>query len=83
MQPTTKKAYRCYIENWIKQKLDRVKINDITRTDVVAFHHDMRAKPHTANRTVAMLSKMFNLAEDWGLRTDGTNPRCPRRRGRG
>jgi len=27
-----------------------------------------------ANRAVSILSKMFNLAEDWGLRTDGTNP---------
>ena len=73
-KPTTQKGYRCYVETWIKPKLGRVKINDITRAEVVAFHHEMRAKPYTANRAVAMLSKMFNLAEDWGLRTDGTNP---------
>lgn len=27
-----------------------------------------------ANRCLALLSKMFNLAERWGLRPDGTNP---------
>ncbi len=27
-----------------------------------------------ANRAVSILSKMFNLAEDWGMRTDSTNP---------
>lgn len=27
-----------------------------------------------ANRCLALLSKMFNLAERWGLREDGTNP---------
>ncbi len=27
-----------------------------------------------ANRTIALLSKMFNLAERWGIRPDGSNP---------
>jgi integrase len=30
--------------------------------------------PGVANRCLALLSKMFNLAERWGMRTDGTNP---------
>ncbi len=34
----------------------------------------MRGIPGGANRTLALLSKMFNLAELWGLRPDGTNP---------
>ena len=34
----------------------------------------MRATPGAANRTLALLSKMFNLAEKWGLRPDGSNP---------
>ncbi|WIY26312.1 tyrosine-type recombinase/integrase [Parasedimentitalea psychrophila] len=32
------------------------------------------AKTYQANRTLGMLSKMFNLAEIWGLRPDGPNP---------
>jgi len=31
-------------------------------------------KPYQANRTLGVLSKMFNLAEIWGLRPDGSNP---------
>ncbi len=31
-------------------------------------------KPAEANRTFGVLRKMFNLAEVWGLRPDGTNP---------
>ena len=34
----------------------------------------MKDKPGAANRCLALLSKMFNLAEAWGLREDGTNP---------
>ena len=38
------------------------------------LHHAMRETPGAANRTLALLSKMFNLAEKWGLRPDGSNP---------
>ena len=34
----------------------------------------MRHKPYQANRTLAVLSKMFSLAEVWGWRADGSNP---------
>ncbi|HKT18366.1 MAG TPA: tyrosine-type recombinase/integrase [Stellaceae bacterium] len=34
----------------------------------------VRGGPGSANRCYALLSKMFNLAERWGLRADGTNP---------
>ena len=30
--------------------------------------------PYQANRVLALLSKVFNLAERWGLRPDGSNP---------
>ena len=30
--------------------------------------------PGVANRCLSLLSKMFNLAERWGVRPDGTNP---------
>jgi integrase len=35
----------------------------------------MRHIPYDANRCLEIISKMFNLAEMWGLRPDGTNPR--------
>jgi hypothetical protein len=34
----------------------------------------MRETPGAANRILALLSKMMNLAERWGLRPDGSNP---------
>jgi integrase len=38
-------------------------------------HHDLRHIPYEANRCLEVMSKMFSLAEMWGLRPDGSNPR--------
>ena len=48
---------------------------EITRADVAKFHHDLRHIPYQANRCIEVVSKMFVLAEMWGLRPDGSNPR--------
>jgi integrase len=47
---------------------------DVTRQDAGKLHHGLRDTPYQANRVLAVLSKMFNLAERWGLRPDGSNP---------
>lgn len=73
-KPRTVQTYRSYIETSIRPLLGTRKIVDLTRADIVAFHHSLRDRPYMANRAVATLSRMFNLAEDWGLRTDGANP---------
>ncbi len=52
----------------------KLKICDINRADVARLHHSLRATPVAANRCLALLSTMMNLAEKWGLRADGTNP---------
>lgn len=44
------------------------------RKDIAQLHHSLIQKPYQANRTLGVLSKMFNLAEIWGLRPDGSNP---------
>jgi Aldehyde oxidase and xanthine dehydrogenase, a/b hammerhead domain len=49
-------------------------VADLTRADIAKLHHANRASPYQANRLLAVLSKMFNLAERWGLRPDGIKP---------
>jgi len=73
-KPASQKGYKSYIGTCIKPRLGSRKIDDLTRADVVTFHHDLPDRPYTANRAVAIFSKMFNLAEDWGLRREGSNP---------
>ena len=49
----------------------------ITRADVAALHHDIgkNAAPYEANRTLALLGKMFECAILWGYLPDNaTNP---------
>lgn len=73
-KPSTRKGYEIIVRTCIKPKLGPRKIVDISRAEIVAFHHGMRDRPYMANRAVSILSKMFNLAEDWGMRKDGANP---------
>ncbi len=73
-KPSSVKADLCNLKNHILPTLSRREIADVSRTDVARLHHSMRGIPGGANRTLALLSKMFNLAELWGLRPDGTNP---------
>jgi integrase len=70
----TQEEYQRAVERFIKPSLGQHKIADLNRADVVQFHHKHRDRPYQANRCLAVLSKMMNLAEAWGLRTDGSNP---------
>jgi integrase len=58
----------------ILPKLGAKPVAGITRSDLAAFHAALASTPIQANRALALLSKMFNLAEVWELRSDGTNP---------
>ena len=61
--------------NHILPSLGRKKVADVTRADVFQIHAQMGEKtPIQANRTLAVLSKAFNLCEIWGWRPDGSNP---------
>jgi integrase len=73
-KPRTQEEYQRAVERYIKPALGRHRITDLTRADVAQFHHRHREHPCQANRSLAALSKMMNLAEAWGLRTEGTNP---------
>jgi hypothetical protein len=54
--------------------LGRKRVRDVSRADISRLHHERRETPCDANRALAVMSKMFALAEKWGERPDGTNP---------
>jgi integrase len=74
LKPTTQREYRRAVELFIKPALGTFKVEDVVRADVADLHHKHRDKPYQANRTLGVLSKLFNLIEVWGLRPDGSNP---------
>ena len=49
-------------------------IDAVTREHVAALHLGLRETPRAANRALMVLSKMFSLAESWGLSPTGSNP---------
>ena len=71
---STAYEYRRSVKLFIEPRIGRRKVAEIQRSDIAALHHAMRSTPYQANRTLGVLSKMFNMAEVWGLRPDGSNP---------
>ncbi len=67
-------AYRDYFVRLILPELGRLRVTDVTHSDVARFHHGLCATPYQGNRAVAILSAMFTWAERRGYRDDGTNP---------
>lgn len=62
------------LKSYVLPDWGRRLVRDIRTEDVEILHQSMRATPYQANRTRALLSRMFNLAEKWGLRPKHTNP---------
>ena len=58
----------------IKPSLGHRKVIDLARGDIMRVHHKLKDTPYSANRMLEVLSKMFDLAEKWGLREEGKNP---------
>ena len=70
-KPTTAREVRQIVDKKIKPKLGKIKVTDLTRADIKAWHQAMSATPYEANRALAYLSKMLTLAaKDWELRSD-------------
>ena len=74
LKPRTAKEYRRNLQLFIVPALGRLKVAEVTRADVARLHHEFRDTPYQSNRNLEIVSKMFNLAEMWGLRPDGSNP---------
>lgn len=73
-KPRTVETYQWYIDHRIVPELGRLKVPNVTRTEISEFMRCMSRTPVTANRTLSCVRKMFNLAEVWGYRPDGSNP---------
>lgn len=62
------------IDKRLKPAFGRRKVAEVTRAHISEFHRSLAETPYEANRALALLSKMFNLAELWDMRPDGSNP---------
>ena len=66
-----------YVSLWhglIKNRFGKSKVESVSRGEVDKFHKSMRSVPYRANRVLALLSRLFSLAETWDWRPQGSNP---------
>ena len=73
-KPSSAQSDEKNLRNHLLPALGPKKVAAVTRANVAKLHHSMHKTPGAANRVLALLSKMFTLAEKWDLRPDGTNP---------
>ncbi len=73
-KPSTRVGYQGVIDRNIIPLLGRRKVQDVKRPDIAGLMEKLSYKPTEANKVFSVLRKMFNLAEVWGFRPDGTNP---------
>ena len=70
-RPSMVETVQRLVRAHIKPALGHVKVSELTRSQVKAWHHSLRKTPYEANRSLACLSKMLDLAcKDWELRSD-------------
>lgn len=69
----TQKGYKAIWKDRLSTAFGKQRVAEIGRGDVDAFHKKLGGTPYQANRVLALLSKLLNLAEAWEWR-QGTNP---------
>jgi len=73
-KPSTQEGYQSVINHNIIPLLGRKKVHDVKRPDISGLMEKLSSTPAAANSTFSVLRKMFNMAEVWGYRPDGSNP---------
>jgi integrase len=73
-KPSTVRANRSNGRLYILPNLGNMKASDVTRADIANLLQKISRAPTSANRVLSTVRKMFNMAEVWGMRPDGSNP---------
>src|SRR5208283_4913272 len=71
-RPSSIRNDRQMIDLIIRPRLGSLSVKAVSKRDLELLHTSLKATPYRANRVRALLSKMFNLAVEWGWR--GDNP---------
>ena len=73
-KPSTQDSYQYQINSYIVPAFGGEKVHEVTRPHIVTLMKRMEQSPTQANRVLSLARKMFNMAEVWGCRPDGSNP---------
>jgi integrase len=73
-RPTTITSFKYIVEREIRPELGQLAVAAVTRQDIHRLHAARARTPRQANIIVGVCSKIFNLAETWEMRPEGSNP---------
>ena len=73
-KPRTAEAYSSVIRRHIVPMFGDMSLAAVGRKHVTDLHYALRDVPSTANRSVAVLSRLFAMGEALGLVPEGANP---------
>jgi integrase len=69
---------RKMLDGIIQPRLEHLRVRAIGKRDIEELHADLKGTPYHANRVLALLSKMFSLAKDWGWCDENPTHGVPR-----
>ena len=72
-KPSTQRMYRSVLRRFILPAYGHRAVGEVERQHIAKLHLELRDTPYQANRALDIGTKLFNLAEEWKLRT-GANP---------
>ena len=73
-KPTTIRQCRHTLDHHLLPALGTECLGAIGRERVAALHYSLHETPVMANKVVDMLSRLFYMAEGWGIAPEGGNP---------
>ncbi|MCY3855532.1 MAG: tyrosine-type recombinase/integrase [Rhodospirillales bacterium] len=73
-KPATQRQCRDIIDRHLLPRLGNARLGRIGRERVAALHYSLHETPTMANKVVDMLSRLFNMADLWGIAPEGGNP---------
>ena len=73
-KPATAGGYRYVLDKVLLPALGSVPLGRISRDHVATLHYRLHKTPSMANRVVETLSRLFYMAEAWGVAPEGGNP---------
>lgn len=73
-KPSTVKTADTAMEQHILPAFGTLPLMEVQREKVMALHGGLSETPAMANLVVDVISRMFTMAEAWGMVPDGTNP---------
>jgi len=72
--PRTIESFKGIVERDIRPEIGPLNVAAVTRQDMHKLHAARSATPRQANMMLSVCSKVFNLAEVWEMRPEGSNP---------